>query len=336
MGDLTFGTRFNCMGSEEHRYVPSLMMSSGQFLYYFGYLPFTKLVRPLILSEILEVFGGKLNDPNYPRKDFMHYLINRKDPETDKGLSREELAAESSLLIAAGSGTTAVAVSGAIFYFLCYLECLTKAITEVRSTFNSIEDIRGSNMVNLVYLRACVDEALRLAPPQTVNLMVEVLKGGLTVDGNYFPQGTTLGVAPYVIHHNMQYYPDPYAFCPERWSSTDKYCSVVTDDEKSTPESVVRGRSTFLAFGYGPRICIGKNLAYLELMLTLATLLFKFDICLPEDKRLREPSGEGDPNNKHPQDDEGTMSISLLIAYCPSRMGLWSNLERGSFPINDN
>ncbi|KAM5472793.1 hypothetical protein MauCBS54593_002505 [Microsporum audouinii] len=168
MGDLTFGTRFNCMGSEEHRYVPSLMMSSGQFLYYFGYLPFTKLVRPLILSKILEVFGGKLNDPNYLRKDFMHYLINRKDLETDKGLSREELAAESSLLIAAGSDTTAVAFSGAIFYFLCYLECLTKAITEVRSTFNSIEDIRGSNMVNLVYLRACVDEALRLAPPQTI------------------------------------------------------------------------------------------------------------------------------------------------------------------------
>ncbi|KAM5456547.1 hypothetical protein McanCB49686_003178 [Microsporum canis] len=134
----------------------------------------------------------------------MHYLINRKDPETDKGLSREELAAESSLLIAAGSDTTAEAFSGAIFYFLCYLECLREAITEVRSTFNSIEDIRGSNMVNLVYLRACVDEALRLAPPQTVNLMVEVLKGGLTVDRNCFPQGTTLDVAPYVIHHNMQ------------------------------------------------------------------------------------------------------------------------------------
>ncbi|KAM5443649.1 hypothetical protein MferCBS31731_001423 [Microsporum ferrugineum] len=220
-------------------------------------------------------------------------------PETDKGPSREELAAESSLLIAAGSDTSAVAVSGAIFYFLYYLECLRKAITEARSTFNSIEDIRGSNMVNL-----------------TVNLMVEVLKGGLTVDGNYFPQGTTLGVAPYVIHHNMQYYPDPYAFCPERWSSTDKYCSVVTDDEKSTPESVVRASHLVMDLEF--RRCYSNS-----------------TFVSPRTKGFESPV-EREILTINTLDDEGTMSISLSIAFCPSRMGPWSNSGRGRSPINDD
>ncbi|KAF3480223.1 benzoate 4-monooxygenase cytochrome P450 [Arthroderma uncinatum] len=325
MGDLTFSTKFNCMRSEEHRYVPAIMITGTEFLYNFGYLPFVRFVRPLLGSKLLEILGGKLardgkryveyaarqmvlrledtekNDADFPRKDLMHYLINAEDPQTGQGLSPTELAAESSLLMAAGSDTTSTALSGTFFYLLHSPECLEKATIEVRSMFNSIEEIRGgSSLGSLVYLRACIDETLRLSPPVTTNLMVEVLPGGLAVDGNHFPEGTTLGVSPYVVHHNAQYYPDPYVYRPERWISRDKHCSVLTDDQKSTVESVANARSAFFAFSAGPHGCLGKNLAYLELIITLAMLLFKFDIRIPQDKELREPSGEGMSGNKHP------------------------------------
>ncbi|KAK2873922.1 hypothetical protein FQN49_001993 [Arthroderma sp. PD_2] len=325
MGDLTFGTKFNCMTSEEHRNIPHLIVTATQYIYALGYLPFARLVRPLIGTKLLEVLGGKFardgkyflnyarhqkdlrlkatekNDPDYPKKDLMHFLINARDPETGQGLSHIELDAESNLLMSAGSDTTATTLAGALFYLIHFPECLEKAATEVRSTFDHFEDIKGGSKLNsLVYLRACIDETLRLSPPVTTNLMVEALPGGLTVEGNYFPKGTTLGIAPYVVNHNTRYYPDPFVYRPERWIPSNKHCSVLTEDEKSTPESVAAARSAFFTFSAGPRACLGKNLAYLELLLTLAMLLFKFDIRLPQDKKYREKSGGGVPSNKHP------------------------------------
>ncbi|KAM5436431.1 hypothetical protein MferCBS31731_005922 [Microsporum ferrugineum] len=325
MGDLTFNTKFNCMKSEDSRYVPALIITATQFLYNLGYLPFARFVRPLLGSKLLEILGGKLaqdgkrytayaadqlsqrlkatekNDPDFPKKDLMHYLINAKDPETGNGLSRAELAAETSLLIAAGSDTTSTALSGVIFYLLHYPECLERATTEILSTFSSIEEIRGgSKLNNLTYLRACIDETLRLSPSILSGLMVEALPGGITVDGNYFTEGTTLGVSPYVIHRNAEYFSSPYEFRPERWIATDKPCSVFAEDDKRTVEEVSNARYAFFAFSAGPRGCIGKNLAYLELQITLATLLFKFDIRIPQDEKLRQMSGGGTLTSKHP------------------------------------
>lgn len=69
------------------------------------------------------------------------------------------------------------------------------------------------------------------------------------------------GVPIYTIHHNPEYYPSPYLFKPERFLEGD----------------VETARSAFTPFSIGPRGCIGKAVAYMELRLTLAKLIWSFE-----------------------------------------------------------
>ena len=63
--------------------------------------------------------------------------------------------------------------------------------------------------------------------------------------------------------------PNPEAFIPERW---------LPDGEKGP---LLKGATTkqdaFIPFSYGPANCIGKNLAKLEMVMVLTTLIQKFD-----------------------------------------------------------
>lgn len=246
-------------------------------------------------AQMAERIAAEKDASKQTRKDFMHYLLNAKDPQTGQGFTTTELNSDASLLISAGADTTSITLSATLFYLLHYPVVLEKATTEVRSAFISVDEIRGGKTLNeLVYLRACIDETLRLSPPVPSHLPREVLSGGLTIDGHYFPQGTVVGTAPYAIHHSQQYYQEPFVFRPERWIIDEK-----ADGGGTSAESVNVARAAFCAFSLGPRGCIGKTVAYLEAMLALAHLLFLFDIRLPVDIRAKEPSGEGRAIHKH-------------------------------------
>jgi cytochrome P450 len=71
---------------------------------------------------------------------------------------------------------------------------LKKLTDEIRSTFETVEDINSGLALNLcTYLRAVIDEAMRLSPPVGGILPREVLPGGLDVDGIHIPEGTYPG-----------------------------------------------------------------------------------------------------------------------------------------------
>lgn len=211
-------------------------------------------------------------DQAHRRKDFVHYLLHTKDPETGQGLSIHELHADSGLLIHAGSDTTAITLSAALFYLLHNPSVLSRLTGLIRSTFPRIESIRsGPELTSCNYLRACIDETMRMATPVPSHLPREVMAGGIEIDGHYFPAGTVVGVAPWTIHHNAQYYPDPFTFNPDRW--------IVTEGNE---ESVRIARAAFCPFGIGSRGCAGKRVAYLELNLVLATLLWTYDMKLAD------------------------------------------------------
>jgi cytochrome P450 len=226
------------------------------------------------------------------RKDFMHYLINAKDPQTGEGFTSSELDSESSLLISAGSDTVSITLSSTLFYLLHYPASLEKVATEIRTAFTSVDVINSAvTTKGLPYLRACIDEALRLAPPVPGHLPREVLPGGLVIDAQYYPRGTILGVSSYAIHHYKEYYPQPFKFVPERWIVDDGF------NDGFSASRVATARAAFCPFSLGPRGCVGRSMAYLEIMLALSTLLFLYDIRLPDAER--EPSGEGLGSHKH-------------------------------------
>lgn len=167
-------------------------------------------------------------------------------------------------------------MAATLFYLVRNLPCLARVTEEVRGAFESVEDIHQSpRLAGCLYLRSCVDEAMRLSPSVAGTLPREVQAGGIQIDGHYIPEGTVVGTPQYAIHHNPEYFPQPFAYVPERWTvgaSMPGRASVVTEDD------VRRSKSAFCPFSIGPRGCIGKSLAYSELLITLARVLYRYDL----------------------------------------------------------
>ncbi len=106
--------------------------------------------------------------------------------------------------------------------------------------------------------RAVVDECLRLYPPAWVitrrSLEADVL-GGFEL-----PAGATVIASPYAIQRDEQWWPNPGLFNPERFLGAE------------SPKESGSGPLTYLPFGAGPRLCIGRDLALMEAPMVVATL----------------------------------------------------------------
>ena len=137
---------------------------------------------------------------------------------------------------------------------------------------------------------------MRLAPPVPALLPREVLAGGLDVDGCHFPAGIVVGVPTYALQRNERYFSDAVAFRPERWlhgvSDAEGHGRLDGDvgdekegvnDDKISSESLKSAQSAFCPFSIGPRGCIGKGVAYAELGVAVARLLWLYDLRLVEE-----------------------------------------------------
>jgi cytochrome P450 len=98
--------------------------------------------------------------------------------------------------------------------------------------------------------------------------MMRVSRGN-TIAGQYAPPGNLIGVSHWACYHSASNFRDPDEFVTERWLGDERY----EDDRKDA----------FKPFSDGPRNCIGINLAYAEMRLLLARLLWNFDMELCEE-----------------------------------------------------
>ncbi|TQS31576.1 hypothetical protein Golomagni_08138, partial [Golovinomyces magnicellulatus] len=182
------------------------------------------------------------------------------------------------------------AMAAQLFYLVRNPHALQKVIEEIRGKFVDVEQIvHGPALGSCTYLRACVDEAMRMSPSVGGILPREVLPGGITIEGETLPAGTVVGTPHYTVQHNEAYYPKPYTYVPERWLVGSK--NPLTGTE-TTQEEVSLASSAFCPFSIGPRGCIGKGLAYVEMTTTLARTLFLYDI--------RKAVAAADPSEGHP------------------------------------
>ncbi|ETN39028.1 uncharacterized protein HMPREF1541_07070 [Cyphellophora europaea CBS 101466] len=289
MGDLAFGSGFGMLTGTKpaNRDAPVLLMQAAKRHNTTGPMPWLHqsgvdriLFRKLNLdrdqylafsrNQVGERMASGALDSK--RKDFFYYLLHSKDPETGEGFSKKELWGESNTLIIAGSDTTSTTLTSTIFYLLHNPATLARLQQEIRGAFESVEEIRaGPTLNDCKYLRACIDEALRMSPPVGAILPRQTLAGGIDILDHHIPEGVGVGCPIYALHHHQDYIPAAFDYKPERWIKGE--C-----DEKEN-EALL---SVFNPFSIGSRGCIGKPMAYMELSLALARLLWKFDMRLPE------------------------------------------------------
>jgi cytochrome P450 len=109
------------------------------------------------------------------------------------------------------------------------------------------------------YLTATVYEILRLRPPVSQIIPREVMKP-IEIGGVRYEPGTALMASAYLLHHNPDLYPDPYAFRPERFLGTKP------------------GIYTWIPFGGGRTRCLGAEIGIVEMKIVLRAVLSQYEL----------------------------------------------------------
>jgi cytochrome P450 len=155
-------------------------------------------------------------DSDVDHPDFMTDILANNGAKGSK-LTDLEINSNASLLITAGSETTATLLSGATYLLLRNPDKLSKLQDEVRSAFPSYEEITLDAVNRLTYLNATLTESLRAFPPVPVGFVRQVGAGGEVISGHYIPEGTAVSVSQYAANHSEANFVDAKKFVPERW-----------------------------------------------------------------------------------------------------------------------
>lgn len=111
--------------------------------------------------------------------------------------------------------------------------------------------VKFAEINSMPFFLACAKETLRFNPSTPIILPRRVSKGGMLLNGILVPENTEIGANPYIIHRDKDVFGnDADIFRPERW---------LDDSERAR----LMDRYT-LAWGYGSRMCLGKNIAQVE------------------------------------------------------------------------
>ncbi|KAJ0117746.1 Cytochrome P450 monooxygenase hmp1 [Diaporthe amygdali] len=195
-------------------------------------------------------------------------------PVIATSMSREELYSNALTLTLAGAETTASALSAVTYMLGTHPDVKAKADQELRATFSRESEIDMQSSMKLQYLAAVIDEAFRYHPPGPNALWRQTPPEGNWILGEWIPGKTIVGIPSRVIYRSECNFKRADEFIPERWLS----------DEKG-PEFANDRRDAFQPFSYGPRNCLGMNLARAEMHYIIARLLWNFDIELTADSR---------------------------------------------------
>jgi cytochrome P450 len=313
MGELCFGKAFHMLEDEANRFATKLVATASKRHYICGsYLPIHEYSLDKLLfrniaegrAKFMSYVRNQMKDRSekgleVEKKDFFYYLLKARDPETGEGFSPTELWGEAHLLMIAGSDTTSTAISSTLFYLVHNPTILEHVQKEVRSSFADLESIRSGPVLNsLTYLRACIDESMRMSPSNGGLLPRTVLSGGITIDNHLIPEGMTVNVPPYTIHHNASYYPDPFRYDPSRWLPPNHPLST-----GYSAEQVAMVHSAFCPFSVGPRGCIGKGMAYMEMTIALARIMWLYDMRLAPGTNVGEGGYPGAPYGRHRKEE---------------------------------
>lgn len=232
-------------------------------------------------------------------RDIWAALLEARDPKTGQPYTREELVSEATMMITAGSDTVTTASCATLFYLIHNPKAMERVVREIRDALplpdKSVSpeeaefpaEFASKELQGMTFLLACIDETMRLSPPLLSILPRVVDKGGMIVEGEFFPEGITLGIPHYAMHRDPANFPEPHSYIPERWIPEDSNKGRANGIVPSTGHEEAAGLKQragdgmargYTPFGAGRGSCIGKHLAYQEMTYILARLLWLFDV----------------------------------------------------------
>ena len=199
--------------------------------------------------------------------DMLQLMLDAETTSADGQVQRltdEEIIANTLLILVAGYETTSSLLTFCTYCLAMNPEIQDRLRQEIEEAVAAdAGEIKYDTIMNLKYLDAVINETLRLYIP-SVNVQRNVTNDyefkslGLKVK-----KGSKIMIPLYAIHHQEEFFPDPFKFDPERFMPENK--------DNLIPY-------TFLPFLLGPRNCIGARFALLEAKTALASVLIKYNI----------------------------------------------------------
>ncbi|PVH94810.1 cytochrome P450 ClCP1 [Periconia macrospinosa] len=285
IGDLCWGESFNCLESGKgHAFISVLLhFKAASIATAIKYYPALDALMPYItpksaltmLQNVFETGHQQIQrrvqeQANRNKVDILgHVLHYNKVTPPSMNLTQGEIEFNGLTMIIAGSETLTTVLCGALYHIVSNPSSYQTLATEIRSAFQTEDQITAASVKPLPYLDVVINEVLRLCPPIPDNMRRAVPKGGATVAGHHFPEGTVVGVSCWSMFQSSSHFSNPEKFSPERWIPNIK------DQEQR------HNIQSFFPFSLGPHGCIGKSLALLEVRLLLALLFFHFDFESP-------------------------------------------------------
>ncbi|GME34240.1 Cytochrome p450 protein, partial [Neofusicoccum parvum] len=277
MGELAFGESLGLL--EQSALTPWVKAIFGgikavQFLH-------IKLEYPWLGKVIDALMPASLKRQRKEHFDYSVDRVNRRlEKETEKPdiwnlvlanehghLNTPQMHSNATIFMIAGTETTATLLSGVTYYLLQNPDKMERLLKEIRALSES--ELSLDTLPRLPYLTACFEEGLRMYPPIPSTLFREVPECGNIICGQWVPAG--IPVPQLAINRSPINFKDPNSFIPERWLPGTGY----EDDKKDACQP----------FSTGPRNCLGKNLAYHEMRIILAKVLWNFDLELSDQSK---------------------------------------------------
>jgi cytochrome P450 len=188
--------------------------------------------------------------------DLLGSLIRARDPQGEP-MSDQQIHDEILTFFLAGHETTALSLTWA-FYLLARHDDSQQPLRDEARKMLSRADYRAEEYTGLRQIGAALKETLRLYPP--VWSTGRRVTADTSLDGHSLAKGLDIWICLHRLHRDPRWYAEPHRFDPARWSQQPKQ------------------PFTYLPFGLGARVCIGRNFATAESVLGLAAVLDQFRI----------------------------------------------------------
>ncbi|XP_037088164.1 methyl farnesoate epoxidase-like [Pollicipes pollicipes] len=217
-----------------------------------------------ILKEEIQEHKESM-DPKSP-KDFIDaYLIEMSSTSDSSEFTELTLYSVLMDLFTASTGTNSVSLEWAMLFLVLYPECQRRARAELAAVVGPGRLVTLEDQPHLPYTQALVAETLRRSSVLALGVLHRAT-ADIPVAGYIVPKDAWLYINLYAIHHDVEYWGDPFNFRPERF----------IHDGQFQPDTHL------VPFSVGKRICMGESLGRTEQFLFLANIVHHFEVLTPE------------------------------------------------------
>ncbi|CAG9810918.1 unnamed protein product [Chironomus riparius] len=281
LGSVGFGIECNAMSTNDSEYhkiatnfMNNLRFMSKTFLEsnrkFFNFIRFTNIddFTRTFYTTIVDKILQYREENSVNRTDFLNFMIHEKD--SSRQLTRIEMASQTGVFLVAGHEVVVSLLSHCLYELALRKDLQENArnsIKQVLDEFNG--EFSYESVYKMDYIEQCIYETARkyfiaVSVRRVVTRDYKVPNTDIVLE-----KGTVVQIPVYAIHQDPEIYPEP-----EKW-----------DPERFSPENVEkRHKFAFLAFGEGPRMCIGKRLGVFILKTVLAKFLMSYEFNLDTNK----------------------------------------------------